>query len=225
LGLALGLAAATKLTGLVGLVPLAGAAGMLTLLHCRRQHELGVVRARAAWTVVAAVIPRAVFVAVNPYLWPDPIGGLGGMLAERRDEMAFQQDQWPEYAVTGWAERPWLTVSGSLQLGPLAEVSADTLAPVLMGLPLLVVGLAALYRRAGQGQLRAPAISLLVWAACYAVMIVAGLGLKYPRYFMPSTLLLLPIVGLGAAVLARAVWTRLPLPRVLSRPGVHPRPT
>jgi 4-amino-4-deoxy-L-arabinose transferase-like glycosyltransferase len=225
LGLALGLAAATKLTGLVGLVPLAGAAGMLTLLHCRRQHELGVVRALAAWIVVAGIITLAVFVAVNPYLWPDPVGGLGGMLAERRDEMAFQQDQWPEYAVRGWAERPWLTVSGSLQVGPLAEVSADTLSPVFMSLPLLLLGLAALYRRAVQGVLAAPSISLLVWAACYAVMIVAGLGLKYPRYFMPCTLLLLPFVGLGAAVLARAVWTRLPLPRVLSRPGVHPRPT
>jgi 4-amino-4-deoxy-L-arabinose transferase-like glycosyltransferase len=225
LGLALGLAAATKLTGLVGLVPLSGAAGMLMLLHWRRQRDLGAIRAMAAWTALATALTVTVFVVVNPYLWPDPVGGLGGMLAERRDEMAFQQDQWPEYAVTGWAERPWLTISGSLQVGPLAEVSADTLPPVLMSLPLLLIGLLVLYRRGRWGQLDEVATSLLVWAACYAAMIVAGLGLKYPRYFMPSTLRLLPIVGFGAAVMLRAIWMRLPLPRSLSRQGVHPRPT
>lgn len=225
LGLALGLAAATKLTGLVGLVPLVGAAGVLALMSWRRQRDLGGVRVVAARTVTACIVTVAVFVAVNPYLWPDPVGGVGGMLAERRDEMAFQQDQWPEYAVTGWAERPWLTVAGSLQVGPLAEQSADTGLPVLVNLPLLLVGLVALYRRIRQDQLEEAGAALLVWALCYAVMIVAGLGLKYPRYFMPSTLLLLPIVGLGAAVLVRAIWLRLPLPRALNRPGVHPRPT
>jgi 4-amino-4-deoxy-L-arabinose transferase-like glycosyltransferase len=227
LGLALGLAAATKLTGLVGLVPLAGAAGLLALPARRREQSVAPMRGVAAWAAIAAVVTVAVFVIVNPYLWPDPVGGLGGMLAERRDEMAFQQEQWPEYAVIGRAERPWLTLSGSLQIGPLAEVSADTLAPVMMGLPLLLIGLAALGAQGRRGGLSAPSASLLVWATCYVAMIVAGLGLKYPRYFMPSTVLLLPIVGLGAAVLLRAAWARLPRvrTRALSRPDARPRPT
>jgi hypothetical protein len=134
------------------------------------------------------------------------------MLEERRDEMAFQQDQWPEYAVNGWAERPWLTVNGSLQVGPLAETSLpETPLAVLVNLPLLIVGLAGLFRQWRQGRLALATASLLAWAAIYTVVIVAGLGLKYPRYFMPSTLLLLPLVGLGLAMVVRAVWSRLPL--------------
>jgi len=207
LGLALGLASATKLTGLVGLVPVAAMGAGLALRSWRRRSDVQAARAVVGWTALAACIALAVFVAVNPYLWRDPLGGFAGMLEERRDEMAFQQDQWPEYAVTGWAERPWLTVTGSLQVGPLAE----TPLAVLVNLPLLAVGLAALARRLRDGRLSLAAGALLAWAAVYGVAIVAGLGLKYPRYFMPTTLLLLPIVGLGLAVVLRAIWTRLPV--------------
>ena len=63
----------------------------------------------------------------------------------------------------------------------------------------------------------------LAISAVQMVNALAGLGLKYPRYFMPTTLLLLPLVGFGMAVLLRAVWARLP--HAVSRPGVHPRPT
>ena len=41
--------------------------------------------------------------------------------------------------------------------------------------------------------------------------VVAGLGLKYPRYFMPTTLLLLPIVGLGLELVLREGLRRLPV--------------
>jgi 4-amino-4-deoxy-L-arabinose transferase-like glycosyltransferase len=223
LGLALGLASATKLTGLVGLVPVLGLGAALAIWLARRQgrqaaqaaqggqedRRAGLAAARAVliWSGLAAAIALAVFVIVNPYLWRDPLGGLVGMLENRRDEMAFQQDQWPEYAVTGWAERPWLTVSGSLQVGPLAE----TPLAVLVNLPLLMVGLAGLLHHWRRGRLSLAAGALLAWAAVYVVVIVAGLGLKYPRYFMPSTVLLLPIVGLGVALVVGAIWERLPL--------------
>jgi hypothetical protein len=207
LGLALGLASATKLTGLVGLVPLLGVSAGLMLWLWRRRADRTDARAVLLWASPAATVALAVFVVLNPYLWPNPIGGFVGMLEERRDEMAFQQDQWPEYAVTGWAKRPWLTVNGSLQVGPLAE----TPLAVLVNLPLLLVGLGGLLGQWRRGRLSLAAGMLLAWAAVYTVVIVAGLGLKYPRYFMPSTVLLLPIVGLGAALVVRAVWDRLPL--------------
>jgi hypothetical protein len=40
---------------------------------------------------------------------------------------------------------------------------------------------------------------------------------------MPSTLLLLPIVGLGLAIVVRAVWERLPL--TAGRASADPRPS
>jgi hypothetical protein len=219
LGLALGLASATKLTGLVGLLAVAVVATSAALWSWRQRGDLALGRTVLTWAALAAGVALVVFVVVNPYLWRDPVGGFAGMLEERRDEMAFQQDQWPEYAVRGWAERPWLTVNGSLQVGPLAE----TPLAVLVNLPLLIVGLAGLVRQWRQGRLSLAATSVLAWAAVYTIVIVAGLGLKYPRYFMPSTLLLLPIVGLGLAIVVRAVWERLPL--TAGRASADPRPS
>ena len=51
---------------------------------------------------------------------------------------------------------------------------------------------------------------LVGWLAFYVVVIMAGLGLSYPRYFLPSCLLFAPFVGAGGAtaiqVIARRVW-------------------
>jgi hypothetical protein len=203
LGLALGLASATKLTGLVGLVVLCGAA-TLAAVWLLRAGRPDAARRSIGWAAVSCAVAVVLFVAVNPYLWRGPVVGLVGMLEERRDEMAFQQEQWPEYAVLSWAERPWLTLSGSLQVGPLAE----TPAAALVNLPALVVGIvgtAMLLRQAGP---ISPAGILVAWTLGYVVAIVVGLGLKYPRYFMPTTLLFLPVLALGFVIAVWAVWHR-----------------
>ena len=212
LGVALGLASATKLTGLVGVGLTVGCGSLLALWLWRHDGEPVSARRIAAWAAVAVGVALTVFVAVNPYLWRGPIRGLQGMLEERRDEMAFQQDQWPEYAVLGWLERPWLTVSGSLQVGPLAE--SQLAAP--LNVLLLVVGIAGLIGRLRRDGLASPAGMLAAWTAGYFVVVVLGLGLKYPRYFMPTTLLFLPLVALGLVLVVQAAWRRLP--RTLGRP-------
>jgi hypothetical protein len=203
LGVALGLASATKLTGLVGLVVVGGAA-MLMAVWLSRAGRPNAARRIIAWATVGCAVAVVLFVAMNPYLWRGPLVGTVGMLDERRDEMAFQQQQWPEYAVLSWIERPWLTVSGSLQVGPLAE----TPAAALVNLPFLIVGIIAVAAMARQAGLLSPAGVLIAWILGYAVAIVLGLGLKYPRYFMPTTLLFLPVLALGFVVTARAVWSR-----------------
>jgi 4-amino-4-deoxy-L-arabinose transferase-like glycosyltransferase len=135
LGLALGLASATKLTGLVGIPIVVGTATVLAMLAWR-DGQPAAARRLVGWSLLAAVIALIVFVAVNPYLWRGSVAGLLGMLDERRDEMAFQQQQWPEYAVVNPIERPLLTAVGSTRVGPWAD-----LAPVAVPLGL---GLAAL---------------------------------------------------------------------------------
>jgi hypothetical protein len=212
LGGALGLASATKLTGLVGIGLTIGCCAVLALWLWRRNGDPVGARRIVAWAALAATVAVALFVAVNPYLWRGPVAGLQGMIGERRDEMAFQQDQWPEYAVHGWLERPWLTISGSLQVGPLAE--SPLAAPV--NVPLLVVGIAGLAAGVRRGGLASPAGMLAGWTLGYFVVVVLGLGLKYPRYFMPTTLVFLPLVALGAVGLAQIIWRRVP--RALGRP-------
>lgn len=216
LGVALGLASATKLTGLVGIaLTVAGACSLALWLRWRRGDGAGSQRL-IVWAALAATVALAVFVVVNPYLWRGPAAGLRGMIEERRDEMAFQQDQWPEYAVHGWIERPWLTISGSLQVGPLAE----TPLAALVNLPLLAIGIAGLVGRIRQTGLASPAGMLAGWTLGYFVVIVLGLGLKYPRYFMPTTLLFLPLVALGLVLAMQVVWRRFP--RTLGRPQPTP---
>jgi hypothetical protein len=203
LGVALGLASATKLTGLVGLVALSGAAALAAVWLVRAGRS-DAARRLVAWSAISCIVAVVLFVAVNPYLWRGPIDGVVGMLEERRDEMAFQQEQWPEYAVLSWTERPWLTLSGSLQVGPLAE----TPAAALVNLPFLVVGVAGAAMLLRQGGPISPTGMLVTWMLGYAVAIVMGLGLKYPRYFMPTTLLFLPVLALGFVMAGRAVWHR-----------------
>ena len=206
LGAALGLASATKLTGLVGVGLTVACGAAMTLRLWRRQGTAGEARRVAAWAGIAAAAALLNFVAVNPYLWRGPVIGLQGMLEERRDEMAFQQDQWPEYAVLGWSERPWLTISGSLQVGPLAE----TPLAALLNLPLLAIGLAWLIARLRKVGVASPEAMLAGWTLGYLVVVVAGLGLKYPRYFMPTTLLFLPLVAVGLTIVAQVAWRRRP---------------
>ena len=201
LGVSLGLTSATKLTGLVAVALTAALGCVLALWLWRRgdAHRAGRVGVASALAVLVAAL---VFVAVNPYLWRGPAAGLQGMLEERRDEMAFQQDQWPEYAVLGWQERPWLTFEGSVQVGPLAE----TPLAALVNLPLLAFGIVALVRRLGRSGPVCPSGVLVAWVLGYVVVVMTGLGLKYPRYFMPTTLLLLPFVALGMVTVARLAW-------------------
>jgi hypothetical protein len=225
LALALALATSVKLTAVVGVVAFATwAAAVQTLAVWRPRWtvDLGLddvpTRALATRLVAAlcmmALTVATLWVAVNPFLWRAPLERTWAILVNRAEDMAEQQEQWPEYAVHGWAERPWLTVVGSLDVGPLAE----TPAAALLNLPLLAIGAAGLVGRARKPGQAAPTGMLLVWAVTYFVAIVLGLGLKYPRYFMPTTLLLLPIVGVGLVSVLQTAQ------RVLARPLRRPQP-
>ena len=204
-GLALGLASATKLTGLVAVVLTAGAGLMMALWLWRVHGDRATATRLATWGTLAAGIALAVFVAVNPYLWRGPATGLLAMLEQRRDEMAFQQTQWPEYAVLTWSERPWLTLSGSIEVGPLAETGLAPLANV----PLLLVGVVGLVGVLRQRGPVGPAGMLAAWTIGYVAAILLGLGLKYPRYFMPSTLMFVPLVSLGLVAVFQVARHRL----------------
>jgi hypothetical protein len=96
-------------------------------------------------------------------------------------------------------------VAGSLQVGPLAE----TPAAALVLLPFLAVGIVGLGTRLRQAGPVSPSGMLAVWLVGYYVAIVLVLGLKYPRYFMPTTLLAMPVVALGLVLVGQAIWRRL----------------
>ncbi|MFN8525093.1 MAG: hypothetical protein U0821_18510 [Chloroflexota bacterium] len=209
LGISLGAASAVKLTGLVGLAA-TGAALLTDPLRTRAHAALPGAAVAAA---VVLVFGATFFLGVNPYLWPDPAGGFVGMLEERATEMAEQQRQWPEFAVTDPFTRPWLTVRGALQFGPWA----DTPLAVPIGGVLVLAGGYAILRPGSSttDDARHAGWMLAWWVACYAIAITAGLGLSYPRYFMPLCLLLIPVAAIGAVkvVSATVAVSRRPDPR------------
>lgn len=211
LALAVALATSVKLTGVVGIVALGGwAAAVYTRVAVGRVLDRPLAGMLVAALAIVTLTTAALWVLVNPFLWREPIERTRLIVVNRAEETAIQQAQFPEYAVHGWAERPWLTISGSLQIGPLAE----TPLAALVNLPLLALGFVALAHRRRR---EAGAIGiLLAWAATYFVVIVLGLGLNYPRYFMPTTLLFSPVVALGLVYATQSIWHGLP--RALGRP-------
>ncbi len=215
LGIALGLACSAKLTGFVGMLATLGwgvGAALATptvgarhaVPSCQGAASSAPTRTRRArpllgWALLSASIGLALFVALNPYLWRGPVQGVQAMLRERAEEMAVQQRLWPEYAVLDPRDRPGLTVAGSMRFGPWAETAASTpIGLAFMGVGLVQLLLLARAHTPPPGGW--PAVStLLLWLAGYAVAISGGLGLSYPRYFLPTCLLVLPAAGLAVA--------------------------
>ena len=208
-GIALGLACSTKLTGYVGLLATLGVAcGGAGLAWRRSGHVLSSTGAgqRAvpmswlAWGATIGATAIALSIILNPFLWRGPVGGIAEMVAQRRDEMAAQQAQWPDFAVLGWQQRPGLTAVGTTRFGPWDE---RPWVAVPLNLLLLGAGVAMLYlawrRRVAPPGGWPATVVLIGWLGAYLAAIVGGLGLSYPRYFLPGCLFLLPVAGAGAA--------------------------
>jgi len=206
LGLAIGLASTTKLTGLIGLPIVA----FVSTVAAIRPVGESATPCRKRLLVGAAIVTTtmlATTIGLNPFLWRGPISGLASMVVQRQQEMADQQDQWPEYAVRGIPEKVWQTVVGSTRLGPWGDVPPIA---VPLGLGLGALGLLTGLRRpiADRGD-RAAANMLVGWLVVYVAVIIAGLGLSYPRYFLPTCLLFTPFVGAGGATVVQVIARRV----------------
>jgi hypothetical protein len=111
-GLAVGLSAGSKLTGVLALAALASFAGGTFVLAWLGRRRAVVRRDASAllgpvlalerswrWSALAAVVGLAVFLAVNPFLWPNPIDRTRAMLQFRQQEMFGQRTLNQELAV------------------------------------------------------------------------------------------------------------------------------
>lgn len=206
-GLAAGLSAGSKLTGVLEIASLgAFAAGALALVVLVRMPAVAAwIGSRASfvragqWSALATVVGLVVFLAVNPLLWPDPIGRVQAMLAFRQQEMFGQRTLNAELAT------PDSTVGRTVLLARQSLVGEMPLAR-RTGLPveaiLAVGGLAVLgwriwrARQAG-GLVDADAL-LLVWLLVFVVGTAPNLGIDWDRYYLPTVALGLLLAGVGA---------------------------
>lgn len=201
IGVALALAAATKLNGALGALGLS----MFAIV----QQGIALVRTRRttglrSWVDVA-LAGVIVFVAVNPLLYVNPADRVIGLVQHRQDEMQFQRSVFVGQAVPDdlqarIARVVWRTFdSHATRRGPL---------PVPVDVLLVPFGLLTLAWRAGaelRRSLPGPALLLLCWICATYAVITPHLGFDSSHYFAPLLTLNVIVMGVGVAVAFGAV--------------------
>ena len=208
LGALLGLGGATKLSPLLLSFPLA-ACGALWLMVALRQHGragIGWQRGRFGWLLLAQpMIGGAVFVAVNPYLWPAPIGRTWELFNFRRDEMESQSSAWPIAAVESpivaferTGRRFNTDYSTSIRIQEwFAQTTSIDFTPIPLDVVFMAAGLVALLAIVvRRGPWSPHALVAYLMAASSAVVIV-GMGVDFYRYFLPLLVVAAICVGVG----------------------------
>lgn len=228
LGVILGLGGATKLSPLVTAVLPAGLGAVLIGWSWWR---------RRAWPdrfalglVAAPLVALLTFVAVYPYLWPDPIDRTIALFTFRAQEMEAQGSDWPSLAVPTRTEAfrqvgftlgtRWDATRRAGEAG-LARLGIDTTLPPL-DLPLALIGLEVLVVLAVQRGPRSPTMLVLLLLGGQVAITIAGMRAAFDRYHVPMVLL----VALCAGVLVGqvSVGVRQMIDRLVAWRGTAPSP-
>jgi hypothetical protein len=213
-GGATGLGAASKLPAALGLVALGAFA--VWSLATRAWSSAPAAGRSWRWSALAAAAGVVVFVAVNPFLWPDPVGRTRAMFEFRRQELVGQRALNADDAVPeGLVERGTLLLRRTfITEAPLAARTGLPLDAVLAAVGAGVLGWRAVRTRRrpplrGPG-LVGPEAFVLAWIATFLVGTAPNLGLDWERYYLPTVALGLILVGVGAdALLGPAIgWGR-----------------
>ncbi len=216
-GQATGLGAATKLTAVLGLAALGAFAAWS--LAVQRWTPAPAAAASWRWSALATLVGLVTFVAVNPFLWPDPFGRTRSMLDQQAAIMVEQGEKFGNPVSAGLggrvglvAYRTFVETSTPAFDANLPPGSAPLIGPTLLGvgaggmtleLLLALVGFGALVWRAlptwRLGARLGPATALLCWVLAYWLGIAANLSLDWPRYYVPTAFLGALLVGLAVS--------------------------
>jgi hypothetical protein len=198
LGLSLGLAAATKLSGiLVGL-----GLGLYVLLVQANQW-----RARRRWpglgpwldVALAAIL---IFIFVNPLLYPNPAVRTAFLFEHRRDEMEYQAAETPRLAVA-----PDLGVRSELMFRRtfLDNGTFQTWLGWPLDVPLFLIGLGvaclATWRALRRHDVLGPPTWLLCWTLATFVISTVNLGFDSAHYVALPVALAVLLESLALAFL------------------------
>lgn len=181
LGVAVAMAAMSKLTGGVAIVGAVGAA-LVALPHAR---------GRAVGTLaVVVLVAGALFTAQSPVTWKTPIVGAQRMMNYRANMASIQQGEYPGEALfdvssraRAFADTLWHTYGTLDGLGHWAAAVRLGAWLVVLGVAGLLVGLIRRLHRSS-----ADAWLALVWVAALVAPVVLYLPLNWPRYFLPPML-------------------------------------
>jgi 4-amino-4-deoxy-L-arabinose transferase-like glycosyltransferase len=198
LGIAMGLALAAKLTA--GALFLAVAVWVGLVAARRRPGWQSLVLS----TGTALTVGLAVFVAHSPHLWNNPPMRIYKMLEQRVTEERERQNEDPARAVRDPLARPALAAIGTLVSGmPFGSRGLP------VELALFVAGAVTVIPKAWRSGVEARESFLIVLSLVVFAAITAGLANHHERYFVPTVLLTLVWVGIGA----QAIIDRVAAPR------------
>ena len=248
IGIVFGLALATKLTAALAIAATAAYGGTATLARllarrvaagraeaarpCAARYSDAPGRSEAhrsealrmgGWTAATLGLAGIVWVAVNPFLWPDPFGRTWSMLDQQSAIMVEQGERFGNPVTAGVVDRVLLVAYRTFVENSTPAFDANLppgsdpiIRPTLLGvgtggvtleLLLAIVGLVALVARAlpawRLGGRHGPATALLWWVLAYWLGIAANLSLDWPRYYVPTAFVGSLLVGLAVSVLGR----------------------
>jgi hypothetical protein len=152
------------------------------------------------WPLAVLATTGIVFLASNPFLWPNPIGRTWILFDNRREEMARQQLDVPSRAVYGLDRRIELVWDRS--------VSNDAFGPSRLNWPVeaVLAGLGAGWLAVRACSRRPTALTLaFLWAACIWVGVTAGLGFLLQHYFVPTAMMADLLGGLAAGWVVQTI--------------------
>ena len=194
LGILLGLGGAAKLSPLGLIAPLAAASLVLIWQGWRGTSEASQHDGALGWRLLGLPpVATATFIAVYPYLWPDPIGRTVDLLRFRTLEMQNQGNIWGELRVDGPVDAAsriynWLGVVDSVTgeaIGAITQPLGITFRPMWLDLALALIGGAILLTLAVRHGLGSRwSMALLVLGGEVALVIV-GMKADFSRYLLP----------------------------------------
>lgn len=232
LGTFLGLGGATKLSPLLLSVPLA-VLGTAYLIGRFRQHGQTFWKRRDSRTglllMIQPLVAFGVFVAVSPFLWPDPIGRTYALFEFRRIEMVGQGTRWPSVAVASptaalsrIGSRLNETSSTTTRFQEvLGEVFAVSFSPIGFDLLMVCIGGLLLLLLVIRRGVFSPHGLVSVLLAGELTLIVLGMGSDFYRYYLPIVFISAVLVS----VFADAVWKSAMQLVGRSRLSLHPHMT
>jgi hypothetical protein len=223
LGVAAGLAVASKHTAIMAVLPVFIAGGLWTLWALVKHPREGV--RLLVLLIVAGVLSLAVFGLLNPAWWGDPLSVGRVVLDLRADLLTNQAQFFPNYA--DWNERLlafWRNVfvqppqyyevsdwAGFID-GQISAYEASWLKGV-GGTDVYAIVLAALAALGLVGLLkhdpntRAARWTVFVWTIGAAALVLVLTTFEWQRYYIPAILPLLVLAGNGVAAFVH--WLRL----------------
>jgi hypothetical protein len=218
LGLLLGLGGAAKLSPLGLAIPLAGAGLILAIQGWRSRSEPASHDGELGWRLLPQpAIAAAVFVALYPYLWSDPIRRTWNLVQFRTDEMYNQGVIWEELKVNGPVDAlgrigHWLGEVDSVTgqgVDVIAKLFGGAWKPMGWDLVLAVIGALILLALAIQHGLGSRwSMAALVLGGQFAVT-VFGMRADFSRYLLPVLIGTAVCGGLVAGMVWEFAWERI----------------